>query len=147
VALAAAWVCFAAGCGDSSGGARLTGSAEPDSGSVAFYFTLAGGQQVSAITYALSNGVQSYSGTASGGALVGASFVIPAVAPGSGYGISLTAQSTDGSVSCNGSVGLAPDGGPADGTFAVVPQTTVMVAVVLTCVASSASPQDAGGPG
>jgi hypothetical protein len=147
VALAAAWVCFAAGCGDSSGGARLTTSAEQDGGRVAFYFALPGGQQVSAITYALSNGAHSYSGTASGSALVGTSFVIPAVASGSGYGISLTAQSDDGSVSCSGSVGLGPDGGPADGTFAVVPQTTAMVTLVLTCAASPTSPPDAGNPG
>jgi hypothetical protein len=143
LALAVACVCFAAGCGDSSGGAP-TQSAERDLGRVAFDFTLPGGQQVSAITYAMSNGVNSYSGTMSGDTPVGTSFVIPAVAAGSGYGISLAAESDDGSISCSGSVGLAPDGGPAAGGFAVVTQSTAMITLVLTCVAS---PQDAGNPG
>jgi hypothetical protein len=134
LAVAGPWVGLAAGCGGSSGSQGLFVAAPADLGHVAFHYTLPGGNRVSALTYTLSNSAHSYSATVGGNALVGASFVIQDVQAGNGYGVSLSAQSDDGSVSCSGTVGIAADGGPGDGTFTVVARTTTKVTVPLACV-------------
>src|SRR5579871_2395525 len=91
----------AVGCstGSGSSGSQLPG--DESAGTVGLAMSLPGGLQINTVTYTI-NGPHTYTGTVNVQNATTISFVVPNVAPGSGYTITLSATTTDGSVSCLG---------------------------------------------
>ncbi len=104
--------------GPDSGGAATTGT-------VSARWTLPGGEHVSAVTYTLTNGPNSYSGSIGASTSSVISFVVGSVADGSGYTLAVSATSDDGRVHCAGS----------SAAFDVAGQTTTLVNVMASCMA------------
>ncbi|HEX3770747.1 MAG TPA: hypothetical protein VHV30_07785, partial [Polyangiaceae bacterium] len=110
----------------SSGGAADNGG---DSGTVGLALSLPSGVSLSSVTWSVT-GPNGGSGVVKSGTVdvshsLEIDFTIAGIPTGSGYTITLTAQSTDGSLSCLGSA-----------TFTISPRMTTSVAVVLTCNAA-----------
>ncbi|MGO8998831.1 MAG: hypothetical protein ACLQVI_36365 [Polyangiaceae bacterium] len=126
------------GCG-SQGNSGSPGNPAPVQkalGTVGLELTLPGGETITNVNWTINQGATVVlSGTyAVPASATSISFFIPNVPSGSGYTITLSATSPDGSVSCAGT--SAP--------FSVTAQTTTDVNVFLTCTSSS-SVADAGG--
>ncbi|HEY2511516.1 MAG TPA: hypothetical protein VGI39_11695 [Polyangiaceae bacterium] len=121
------------GCSNGSGATSSPGqgSGNEATGSLGLQLTLPGGLQVNTVSYTI-NGPHTYTGTVDVSAANTISFVVPNVAAGSGYTITLTATTTDGSTSCVGT--SAP--------FTVAAQQTTAVTVFLQCTSTAGS--DAG---
>jgi hypothetical protein len=116
-------------------GANAPGASADDTGSVGLELTLPGGEGVSVVHWTLAGPNNAATVVQSGSVDVhasgGAMFLVSRIAPASGYTMILSAGSTDGGVSCEGSA-----------SFAVAPHTTTTVAVQLGCTATGM-----GGPG
>ena len=121
--------------GCSSPGAMEPGSAAPPevlgpssdgTGTVGMRLTLPGGEQVNSVGWTITgpNGAATVvqTGTANVQNSQTVSFQVGGIPAGSGYTISISGQSVDGTVTCAGS-----------GQFSVVARTTVNVAVALQC--------------
>jgi hypothetical protein len=111
---------------------------EDGTGTVGMQFTLPGGEQISVVSYTLTNGVNSYSGTVDVSGSSTISFVVGNVASGSGYSLKLSAFSVDHTAVCTGT--SAP--------FSVSNRTTTAVNVDLACTptVSDAGPVLVTGP-
>jgi hypothetical protein len=109
---------------------HLSHPSEDGTGLVGLKYTLPSGEHISAVSYVLTNGTNSYAGTINVSMANTISFVIAGVASGSGYNITLNATSDDGTVTCTGTAG----------PFSVANRTTTSVNVNLQCVV----PTDAG---
>jgi hypothetical protein len=100
-----------------------------NSGSVGLSLVLPGNAQIVTVDWVVAGPNNAATVVASGNvdvhASAAASFIVPSIPAGSGYRIALSAESTDGGISCEGS---AP--------FAVQARTSTMVAVQMACVAA-----------
>jgi hypothetical protein len=105
-----------------------------NTGSVGLSLTLPGGAGVSLVSWTIAgpNGAATVvtSGSVDVGEGAAATFLVSQIPPASGYTVVLSAKSTDGGVSCEGSA-----------TFAVTPRATTKVAVQLGCSESPAGGQ------
>jgi hypothetical protein len=101
---------------------------DSNTGQVGYQYTLPGGEQINSVSYTLTNGTNSYSGTIAVGGSSVISFVVGGVASGANYVLTLNATTADGTVSCTGS--SAP--------FAVSDRTTTQVNVNLVCTTVTA---------
>jgi hypothetical protein len=121
-----------------SDGKRSSALVERGGGAISLQLTLPGGQSIDTIRYVVSNGtpadtfVGSYTYPTSA---VSPSFVISDIPPGTGYALSLTCASQDGSVICTGS-NPAPSSEASSG-FDIAGQGVTDVNVVLNCTVSS----------
>jgi hypothetical protein len=106
------------------------------SGNVGFQFTIPGGEHITTLSYTLTNGTHTYSGSVPVGSSSVVSFVISAVAAGTGYTLTISGTTDDGLVSCSGSFGTGlSDAGIQNGSpFAVVSRQTTAVNVQLVCI-------------
>jgi hypothetical protein len=111
--------------GDSTGGTGVVGGPIGQIGFVRAQLTLSGGEHISSVSYILTNGTNSYNGTEGVSVATTVSFVIPNVAAGSGYVLTLHAVSDDAIVSCNAT--SVP--------FSVANRVTTLVNVNAVCVA------------
>jgi hypothetical protein len=123
----------AAGCsqGPSGSTAPSTGSAgdpagEEGTGSVSAQLTVPGGLTIDHVDYTLSNGINLYQGTGKVGQQ-SLSIAVGNVRPGSGYTVTLTAPTTDGTVVCRGQSAL----------FTVAGSTVTAVDVPLACTSTA----------
>jgi hypothetical protein len=110
-----------------SGGGAGAGAEDPGSlGKVSAQLTLPGGEQIQVITWQLTgpNGASTVvqSGSVPVAASNTVSFVVGGIPAGSGYTLSATGTSTDGSVVCSGSA-----------TFAIQPRATTSVPLLIGC--------------
>jgi hypothetical protein len=98
---------------------------EDGTGTVGLQYTLPGGEHISTISYSLTDGTpaHTYTGTVNVAGSSSISFVVGGVAAGSGYNITVTATSDDGTVTCSGSAG----------PFSVTARATTTVNVNLIC--------------
>jgi len=105
-------------------------------GSVGFEYTIPGGEHISTISYTLTNGTNTYSGTQNVGSSSTISFVLGGIAAGTGYTITLSGTSDDKAVTCTGSFGTGlSDAGQNNGApFAVADRATTNVNVQLICI-------------
>jgi hypothetical protein len=126
-----AWVGCSNGVSGSGGAGQNPG--EENTGTVGMQLTLPGGEHITTVTYTIS-GPHSYTGSVNVSGSSSISFALPGIAAGSGYTITLSATSDDGTVSCVGT--SAP--------FTVTAQQTTAVSVFLQCT-STGSAADAGG--
>jgi hypothetical protein len=121
--------------GTSATGANGPAASADQTGSVGLELTLPGGEGVSVVHWTLAGPNNAATVVQSGSvdvhASAGAMFLVSRIAPASGYAMILSAESTDGGVSCEGSA-----------SFAVTAHTTTTVAVQLGCTAAGM-----GGPG
>jgi len=123
VAVAAASTASFSACSGNGGGGGGDDQGEEGTGTLSLQLTLPGGESVDTAAYVI-HGPTTYTGTSSvvgSGSTFG--FVIPDVAPGSGYTITITARSVDGTVTCAG------DSSP----FSVQSRRTTLVNVLLAC--------------
>jgi hypothetical protein len=117
----------AVGCnGSSSNGGDQQGPSEGSTGTVGLQLTLPGGLQINSVSYSIS-GPHTYSGTVNVQNATTISFVVPNIAPGSGYTITLTATTTDGSVTCLGT----------SASFTVNARQTTSVTVNMACTTTA----------
>jgi hypothetical protein len=126
---------LAVGCSNGAsnqGTAPALGGRQDATGTVGAQLTLPSGALINTVNYTLTNGTNTLSGSVNVAAATSISFVIPNVPVGTGYTVTLTAVSTDGSVSCAGS----------SGTFNVLARQTTNVNVQLVCTSSGGG--DAG---
>ena len=86
--------------------------------------TVGGSESLNTISYSLSNGTNTYTGTANISSST--SFIVGNVAAGSGYNISLTGTTTDGMVTCT-TASTTPS------NFGVSSKTVTNVSVILDC--------------
>jgi hypothetical protein len=121
-----------------SDGRTGTASLSPTEGSgeIRMQLTLPGGEDLSTIAYNLTNGTPE--GTVTGTyvipiSAVSADFEVPSVPEGTGYGILLTATSSDGTVTCEGSDPATLPVSDASPGFAVSGGVVTVVNLVLTC--------------
>jgi hypothetical protein len=110
------------------GGAGINGGGETAAGEVGLQLRV-GSFLVQQLTYTLTNGSFTSTGTVDVGDADALSFVIPNVPAGTGFQLSISGTTTDGA-SCSGKAG----------PFAVVARETTVVAMELACV----GPRDAG---
>jgi hypothetical protein len=103
-------------------GETYGGSPEDGTGSIGMQLTLAGGQHVNTVSWTISGGAFTDSGTLDVSGSQGISFLAGGIPPGSGYQITLTATSVDGSVTCAG-----------QSTFSVAARATTNVNVAMQC--------------
>jgi hypothetical protein len=105
-------------------------------GNVGFEYTLPGGEHITTVHYHLTNGTNTYDANVNVGTSSVISFVIGGVTAGTGYTITLNANTDDGAVTCTGSFGTGvSDAGQNNGSpFAVAARTTTTVNVQLICV-------------
>ena len=145
-AAAAAVAISEAGCSSSGGGVDTAGQGSPTpsegtlpastsgTGTVGLQLTLPGGEQVNAVSWAVTgpNGTTApvQNGTVNVQNSQSISFIVGAIPAGTGYGIALSAVTTDGSATCTGSA-----------TFNIAARTTTNVAVQLQC---ATAPSEAG---
>jgi hypothetical protein len=126
---------LAAACVEGPSSTSPTGdtnaSEEGAAGTVGAQLTLPGGEHLSSVSYALTNGTNTYTGTVDVSGSSGASFVVSGVASGVGYILRISGTSDDTHVACSGS--SAP--------FAVSNRATTTVLVQLVCIATG----EAGG--
>jgi len=94
-------------------------------GIVGMALTLPGGLSIATVSYTI-NGPHTYTGVVNVASASTISFVVPNVAAGAGYTITLTAITTDGSVTCLGT----------SATFSVVARQTTAVNVFMACTTS-----------
>jgi hypothetical protein len=106
-------------------------SVQDATGTVGAQLTLPGGEQLSVVSYTLTNGANTYTGTVDVSSQSSASFVVAGVASGAGYVLKVTGVSDDRAVTCSGS---SPP-------LAVSNRATTMVLVQLVCIVTS----EAGG--
>jgi hypothetical protein len=104
-----------------------TGS-DSQTGSISYQYTLPGGEQINTVSYTLTNGVNTYTGTINVGGSSVITFVVGGVASGSGYVLTLNATTADGAVSCTG----------ASAPFSVSDRATTSVNVNLVCTSNTA---------
>jgi len=116
-----------------------SGEAVGQVGQVGGELTLPGGEQIDTITYSLSNGTNTYTGSEPVSTARIVSFVISSVAAGTGYTLILNATSADGLYSCTND----PDGVPSNTGITVLNRVTTVVNVNMVC--TSAAGSDAGG--
>jgi len=126
----------AVGCsGQSTGTSGSTGKSTT-AGEIGLKLTLQGGQTINSLNYVLSNGTAADgltgiiplpTGAAGAGPFTVPTFEIVPVVAASGYTITLSGTSTDGSVTCSGS--SAPP-------FAVTVGNETVVPVLVTCTAT-----------
>jgi hypothetical protein len=112
---------------------------EDGTGTVGFQYTLPGGEHISSVTYKLTNGTNTYTGTVNVATASTISFLISGVAAGGGYSITLNGTSDDGQVNCIGAVGAAnayanPPGSVVGTTFNVINRATTTVNVNMICL-------------
>jgi hypothetical protein len=132
-----------AGCSDPGGqspavSANPANAAEPvntsNTGAVGLQLTLPGGADIDTVSWTLAgpDGATTVvqSGTVNVSKSGGASFIVPQIAPATGYTIVLSAASEDGGVSCAGSA-----------TFDITARTTTHAAVQLACSAAKSGTQ------
>jgi hypothetical protein len=98
--------------------------------------TLPGGEDLSTLAYSLTNGTSG--GTVTGtyvipASAVSADFEVPSVPAGTGYGILLTATSSDGTVTCEGSDPATLPVSDASPGFAVTTGVVTTVNLLLSC--------------
>jgi hypothetical protein len=136
--LAAAALCLAACLSSPSDARSGGGSVSPSeaTGEIRMQLTLPGGEDLNTIAYTLTNGTPE--GTMTGSyvippSAVSADFEVPTVPAGTGYGILLTATSSDGTVTCEGSDPATLPVSDASPGFAVTTGVVTMVNLVLTC--------------
>ncbi|HEX3772103.1 MAG TPA: hypothetical protein VHV30_14605 [Polyangiaceae bacterium] len=129
--------CSAPGTATTAGtgpGSHPTGTPGSDVGSIGMYLTLPGGTQIDTVNWVVTgpNGASTVvqSGMVNVGSSSGISFLIGGLPPGSGYTVTLSGSSTDGTVTCAGSA-----------TFTVSARTTSNVNVALQC---QTAPGEAG---
>jgi hypothetical protein len=135
----------AGGCAPNPSGGRSEGGStgtEPDerAGQVRVQLTLPGGQEIRAVTYSLTNGTPL--GTVTGtyvfpASAVSASFELPSVPAGTGYEILLTATSSDGTVTCEGSAPPVLPVSDASPGFVVMSGASTSLNLLLTCTDSA----------
>jgi hypothetical protein len=106
-------------------------SVQGATGMVGAELSLPGGENLSTVSYTLTNGTNTYSGVVDLSGASSVTFVLSNIASGAGYLLRLNAVSDDMSVACSGT--SAP--------FAVSDRATTMVLVQLVCI----STHDAGG--
>jgi hypothetical protein len=106
-------------------------SVQGAAGTVGAQLSLPGGEQLSAVTYTLTNGTNTYTGTVDVSGQSSATFVVAGVASGTGYVLKIAGLSNDGTVSCSGS-------SPA---LTVSDRATTMALVQLVCIVTA----EAGG--
>lgn len=129
-----------AGCvmGAPPGGEPSSDASVPaeDAGSVALHLSMPGGETIGSVTFRLSNGSNTYAGTAQAGTMSALDFVIGGVAAGGGYALLLSASSADGAVTCTGSYGTGvSDAGQDNGPpFSVATRQSAFVTVQMICV-------------
>jgi hypothetical protein len=134
--LAACLASVLVACG-STGGPPLPGHNEEFEGAIGLALTFANGATLTSLSYSLSNGTGADAGTGSiplptgnGPAPVYAStYEIAPVVPGTGYTVTLTGSSSDGTVICSGKAG----------PFTVVAQEETIVTVVMICLSTNDS--------
>jgi hypothetical protein len=134
-AVVAAAIVLVPACGQRSSsdgaGAGPDASVQNATGTVGADLTLPGGEHLSTVSYTLTNGANTYTGTVDVSGLSTATFVVGNVTSGDGYLLKLNAVTDDTSVACTGT--SAP--------FSVSDRATTMVLVQLVCIAT----RDAGG--
>jgi hypothetical protein len=123
------------GCSSGSGGNGPAGSSQSEStGSVGMQLTLPGGETLNIVTWTITgpNGASTLvqQGTVNVQNTSTIAFTVGGIPAGSGYSVTITGTTTDGSFTCSGSA-----------TFSVTARTTTNVAVLLRCSAPGA---DAG---
>jgi hypothetical protein len=115
-----------AGVGCSQGPSSPRTSPDEDTGSVGLRLTLPGGEQIQSIAWTITgpNGASTVvqTGTVNVQNSEAISFLVGGIPAGTNFSISLSATSTDGSVTCAGSA-----------QFNVVARTTTKVSVALQC--------------
>jgi hypothetical protein len=99
-------------------------SVQDATGTVGAELTLPGGEHLSTVSYTLTNGTYTYTGTIDVSGSSTASFVVGGVPSGSGYLLKLTAVSDDMTVGCSGT----------STPFSVSNRATTMVLVQLVCI-------------
>jgi hypothetical protein len=107
-------------------GSSSTAPAE-NTGSVGLRFTLPSGQTINTLSYTLTNGTNTYTGTVNVAGAASLSFVVGGVASGSGYTLALSGQTTDGTTSCAGT----------SAAFSVSNRQSTAVTVQLVCTTNS----------
>jgi hypothetical protein len=107
-------------------------SSSIQTGTVGAQLTLPSGSVINTVNYTLTNGTNTITGSVNVAAATTISFVIPNVPVGNNYTVTLTAVTTDGTVSCTGT----------SATFNVLARQTTNVNVQLVC--SAAGGGDAG---
>jgi len=120
------------------GGGASGPSAIAGNGALGLQLTLAGGEHISTVNYTLQNASVTKKGSYNVSATTSLSFVIGSVPAGSGYAISLTATSDDGSVTC----AFPAPGDAIVGNITVVDDTTTQVSVNMQCTVNQG--MDAG---
>jgi hypothetical protein len=126
---------------DGRSGAGSTNTApEEGTGEIHLQLTLPGGEGINAVAYSVTNGTPL--GTVTGtyvlpASAVTADFEVPDVPAGMGYSLVLTATSTDGSVTCQGSAPATLPVSDASPGFAIATGTLTAVNVLLTCTETS----------
>jgi hypothetical protein len=142
LAMAAAAAACSSRSQPSSTATGSPGSAAPSQGAgtgtddgtgvVALQYGLPGGQTINSVHYVLKNASNTYSGDIDVSTATTLGFQIQNVLAGAGYGIALTATTTDGSDTCIGAIG-APNH-YADPPDSVVGQTFLVAAASVTQV-------------
>jgi hypothetical protein len=102
-------------------------------GQIALQLTLPGGQRLGSIGYTVRSRVPANTRTGSYSFPAGtdnSSFVISGIPAGTGYGISVSCVSADGTVTCSGTDVLASDASPG---FDITSSSLPVVDVLLTC--------------
>jgi hypothetical protein len=130
----AAAVVLAAGCVERSSPSApdpVDTSVQNATGTVGAQLTLPGGEHLSAVTYTLTNGANTYTGTVDVSDQSSATFVVAGVASGAGYVLKISGASDDRAVNCSGS----------SQPLAVSNRATTMVLVQLVCIVQ----REAGG--
>jgi hypothetical protein len=128
VAAIAAAIVLASACVErpspNSGAGDADASVQDTTGTVGAELSLPGGEHLSTVSYTLTNGANTYTGTVDVSGSSTAGFVVAGVASGSGYLLKLTAISDDRAVSCTGT----------SMPFSVSDRATTMVLVQLVCI-------------
>ncbi len=114
---------------------NVTDGPEDTTGSVTFRLSLPGGEAFGSVSYSLTNGVTTLSGTENARPSSQVYIAIGGVPAGDGYSISLWATSNDGTVTCAGSYGTGiSDAGQDNGQpFMVAVRQSTPVVLQLIC--------------
>ncbi len=119
-------------------GAGSTQGTPGPQGAVDLKLSIPGGEHVSTVSYSLANPADTIKGTYNVTATTDLSFVIGSVPAGSGYALSLSATSDDGSVTC----AFPAPGDALVGNISVLDGTTTDVSVNMQCTVNQG--RDAG---
>lgn len=105
-------------------------------GDILLYLTIPGGEEISALTYRLTNGTRQ--GLVTGTFVVPAdavslSFEIPSIPAGGGYSLLLQTRTSDGKITCEGSDPVTLPVSDASPGFEVTSRSVTIVNLLMTC--------------